>query len=585
MAAVSGGFAMGGGDLRAGAITYAVQMYALKGEDKFVAVPDVLNETTGGGGAGGKRRNLNVKRGSGSRADATTSTTAAAADDDDDFLSFDDPRSGDFLAVFGVFDGHVNNSASSHCERQMLPELLRCGADADASSAPLETALVTAFERVERSYSLGSDCCFPGGLGGCLPASRGGGGGGGARREGGTTACVVCVQRRKRGGANAEARVDLVCANAGDSGALFVSFATPSLRATGREPRLSADVRRSIDEDAATAPDMPEFRRLTRDHNPDDPFEARRLVDAGARLARMRQGGQEVGPMRSYPGGLAVSRAIGDLNARAVICKPECTRMPVPASGGRVVLASDGLWNALGDGEVATIAHEAESSRSAAHALLRAVFQRRGAHDDITLVVVDVPPPPLVQKWAAGRSDVAAGADKLAAVNGDEKVSPLSNARARKSVDQLVRDARLLSNSLKQQPPPEWAETRDAQGKANRGRKFNVEADVTVRRGLDPAFANARLGTGETNVSSASSTRKPKRPVNRGCLACLLGGGVDHRYGRTGFPKSDTHCFGPSLTVRTYTPYIAQHETDTFRVTTTARSQTWTMRTPRTAPL
>ena len=137
--------------------------------------------------------------------------------------------------------------------------------------------------------------------------------------------------------------------------------------------------------------------------------------------------------MQSYPGGLAVSRAIGDLNARAVICKPECTRMPVPASGGRVVLASDGLWNALGDGEVATIAHEAESSRSAAHALLRAVFQRRGAHDDITLVVVDVPPPPLVQKWAAGRSDVAAGADKLAAVNGDEKVSPLGNARARKS--------------------------------------------------------------------------------------------------------------------------------------------------------
>ena len=43
MAAVPGGFAMGDGETRAGAISYAVQMYALKGEDKFVAVPDVFS--------------------------------------------------------------------------------------------------------------------------------------------------------------------------------------------------------------------------------------------------------------------------------------------------------------------------------------------------------------------------------------------------------------------------------------------------------------------------------------------------------------------------------------------------------------
>ena len=30
-------------------------------------------------------------------------------------------------------------------------------------------------------------------------------------------------------------------------------------------------------------------------------------------------------------------------------------------------------------------------------------MQRRGAHDDITIVVVDIPPPKKVIKWAAAR--------------------------------------------------------------------------------------------------------------------------------------------------------------------------------------
>ena len=507
---------MGGGETRADAISYAVQMYALKGEDKFVAVPDVYGET---GNLPPSARRAKAKR----DARAAGAASAAGAEDEEDF---DAARSGDFLSCFAVFDGHVNATASSHCERFVLDELLRCGAD--AADAPLESACVSAFERVERSYkSAGS--CFPS-IFACLPASRGGSSG--VTREGGTTASVVCVQRR-RPGANGEPRVDVVAANAGDSGSLLVHFKDPIVGQPSSSPRLTAEMRRSIDEDAATAPDMPDFRRLTRDHNPDDPFEARRLVDAGARLGRMRQGGEEVGPMRTYPGGLAVSRAIGDLNAPAVICKPECTRVPVPPAGGRLVLASDGLWNALGDGEAATIAHEAESAEAAAASLVRAVMQRRGAHDDITIVVVDIPPPKKVIKWAAARRahPEPPGTGEGTSEEGGDTPSPLAaKLRARRSVDQLVRDARRRSLDRGAEPPPEWAETREDQARANRGRKFDVQADVTVRRGLDAAFVRAAPRDGASaDAENAEKEKRPaSRPVNAGCLACLLGGGVDH---------------------------------------------------------
>ena len=290
MAAVPGGFAMGDGETRAGAISYAVQMYALKGEDKFVAVPDVFCET-------GDRPPS--ARGAPKPSARARAAGASGAADEEDAEDFDAARSGDFLSCFAVFDGHVNATASSHCERAVLNELLRCGAD--AAGAPLESACASARSSASsaRTPARGRASRL------CSPASRRRGAAEDAAvrpREGGTTASVVCVQRR-RPDAGGEPRADVVAANAGDSGSLLVHFKAPIVGQPSRSPRLTAEIRKSIDEDAATAPDMPDFRRLTRDHNPDDPFEARRLVDAGARLGRMRQGGEEVGPMRTYPGG------------------------------------------------------------------------------------------------------------------------------------------------------------------------------------------------------------------------------------------------------------------------------------------
>ena len=51
-------------------------------------------------------------------------------------------------------------------------------------------------------------------------------------------------------------------------------FKDPLVGQRSRSPRLTAEMRRSIDEDAATAPDMPDFRRLTRGDRAIVPFEA-----------------------------------------------------------------------------------------------------------------------------------------------------------------------------------------------------------------------------------------------------------------------------------------------------------------------
>ena len=121
-------------------------------------------------------------------------------------------------------------------------------------------------------------------------------------------------------------RVDVLGANAGDSGALLVF--------EGAEEGV--DQNDDADEAMVPLPEAggttrskppPMTKWLTRCHSPEDPLEAKRLTDAGARLGRMRRDGVEVGPMRSYPGGYAVSRAIGDFDAPHVVCTPEVKRV------------------------------------------------------------------------------------------------------------------------------------------------------------------------------------------------------------------------------------------------------------------
>lgn len=127
-----------------------------------------------------------------------------------------------------------------------------------------------------------------------------------------------------------------------------------------------------------------------------------------------------------FPGGLAVSRTIGDVaHSKAVICTPEVFRVPLNISAKRAqrfVIASDGLWDVLSNQKVGELAARYQrpsdcdqpSSRSmsfsnksgaaplleeattfvspsaAAAKILEHCLHNGGFLDDITILVVDV---------------------------------------------------------------------------------------------------------------------------------------------------------------------------------------------------
>ena len=67
--------------------------------------------------------------------------------------------------------------------------------------------------------------------------------------------------------------------------------------------------------------------------------------------------------------------------------------MSLPKGGGRLIIASDGLWNAMSDYEAAELAFDATDAEEAARDIILAAMGKRGLHDDTTVLVVDVPPP------------------------------------------------------------------------------------------------------------------------------------------------------------------------------------------------
>ena len=78
-------------------------------------------------------------------------------------------------------------------------------------------------------------------------------------------------------------------------------------------------------------------------------------VHEGARIERARTAkGQEVGPRRAWPGGLAVARTLGDSDAGSyVLPQPALQAVTLPIGGAAVVICSDGVWDAVGVGDAA----------------------------------------------------------------------------------------------------------------------------------------------------------------------------------------------------------------------------------------
>ncbi|KAK6915641.1 PPM-type phosphatase-like domain [Dillenia turbinata] len=133
---------------------------------------------------------------------------------------------------------------------------------------------------------------------------------------------------------------------------------------------------------------------LTVDHRLEENAEERERVTAsGGEVGRLNVfGGNEVGPLRCWPGGLCLSRSIGDTDVGEFIVPiPHVKQVKLSNAGGRLIIASDGIWDALSS-DVAAKACRGLPAELAAKLVVKEALRSRGLKDDTTCVVVDIIP-------------------------------------------------------------------------------------------------------------------------------------------------------------------------------------------------
>lgn len=133
---------------------------------------------------------------------------------------------------------------------------------------------------------------------------------------------------------------------------------------------------------------------LTVDHRLEENEEERERVTAsGGEVGRLNLcGGQEVGPLRCWPGGLCLSRSIGDMDVGEFIVPiPHVKQVKLPKSGARLIIASDGIWDAL-PSEMAAKCCRGLDAELAAKLVVKEALRTSGLKDDTTCLVVDIVP-------------------------------------------------------------------------------------------------------------------------------------------------------------------------------------------------
>ncbi|KFM26426.1 putative protein phosphatase 2C 6 [Auxenochlorella protothecoides] len=242
------------------------------------------------------------------------------------------------LHFFGVFDGHGGADAALHCSRVLHTRVREGASPPCASPLSLSVGREAVEAALTRAFHLTDD-------------EFGRAGGYEHLALVGTTAVVVLI------GASM-----LYVANAGDSRAVLCR-------------------------DGLALP-------LTDDHKAAREDETARVEAAGGQI--LFWNGVRV------MGLLAVSRAIGDHSLRPyVIAEPEVTIVHRHPADELLVMASDGLWDVMGNQEACTLARKCllrarqrgssrqSAARVAATVLTRAAVDR-GSRDNVTVVVVDL---------------------------------------------------------------------------------------------------------------------------------------------------------------------------------------------------
>ncbi|KAH7571117.1 hypothetical protein JRO89_XS05G0255600 [Xanthoceras sorbifolium] len=247
------------------------------------------------------------------------------------------------FSVFAIFDGHNGNAAAIYTREHLLSHVLGAiprGLGRDEWLQALPRALVAGFVKTDKEFqSRGMESALS------LVSSL--------RETSGTTATFVIVDRWT-----------VTVASVGDS-------------------RCILDAQGGA------------VSTLTVDHRLEENVEERERVTAsGGEVGRLSiVGGAEIGPLRCWPGGLCLSRSIGDMDVGEFIVPiPYVKQVKLSNAGGRLIIASDGIWDALSS-EMAAQSCRGLPAELAARQVVKEALRSRGLKDDTTCIVVDIIPP------------------------------------------------------------------------------------------------------------------------------------------------------------------------------------------------
>ena len=204
-------------------------------------------------------------------------------------------------------------------------------AEDDASADSLQAACAYSFERMHKHVCSVSDTS-------------------------GSTLTVVAVNFSRR---------ELTVANVGDSEALLVEAEDETL--------------------------------LTTQHRLADSAEEReRVVETGSTIAQaVDNDGYPGGPLRAYPGGLAVTRTIGDADCPSACAVPAVHTVAFDAdAGAAIIICSDGVWDACSHAKVGSCVRRARTAAAASDRIVATAIKAAGLRDDTSALVAWLGVPP-----------------------------------------------------------------------------------------------------------------------------------------------------------------------------------------------
>lgn len=288
-------------------------------------------------------------------------------------------------SLFGVFDGHSGASCSDFVATNLDRVVFECIRHQNKrevnSDLAMRSALQAAFRTTEHNFFQYANRLDAG------PAA--------AWTNAGSTACTCTFY-----GPDEDGRLRLAVANAGDSRAVL-----------GRKDCSAL--------------------RLSEDHTPDVPGERKRIESEGAAVVQASGIWRIVLPSKKGTGlaGLSVSRGFGDIEYKTgtnvVSAVPDVFLSALDLREDCfVVIASDGVWGPVSDGEAVRIVAGAlreggeEPAAKAARQLLEIAHQRDG-HDDKTVLVIwfgDLPLAPPAERPSAYPHSAARGRSSTTSV-------------------------------------------------------------------------------------------------------------------------------------------------------------------------